>query len=84
MGYLINVIHECLLQSRNVEIQERGIILLAHFVAKNILKNQNLFLGKITPIVVRGFRPIIEGEEDSKHKLLNESSLKICNQLEKN
>lgn len=81
MGYLINVIHECLLQSRNVEIQERGIILLGHFVQHNILKNTNLYVGKITPIVVRGFRSIIDGEEESKHRLLNESALKICNQL---
>lgn len=33
--------------------------------------------------MVRGFRPIIEGEEESKNRALNEAALRICSQLER-
>lgn len=81
MGYLINVLHECLLNSKNADIQERATLLLAYFVPHNILKNQSLYLNKVTPIALRSFRPIIEGEDQTKHKMLNEAALRITNQL---
>ena len=84
MGYLINVLHDCFLQSKNADIQERATILLSYFLTHNILKNQSLYLNKIAPIIVRSFRPLIEGEDTSKHKMLNEAALRITNQLEKN
>ncbi len=35
------------------------------------------------PILIRGFRQKIEGEEEEKHRLLNESTLKIFVELAK-
>lgn len=36
--YLINIIHEAMLNSKNIEIQERTIILLSYYVKDNIVK----------------------------------------------
>jgi hypothetical protein len=35
------------------------------------LKNVNLFVDKIAPVVVRGFRNRLEGEDEEKHRMLN-------------
>lgn len=45
------------------------------------MKNINLYVDKIAPIVVRGFRPIIEGEDEEKHRMLNEAALKIISSM---
>jgi hypothetical protein len=37
MTYLINIIHEAMLNSKNIEIQERTIILLSYYVKDNIV-----------------------------------------------
>ena len=37
MHYLINVLHECFLNSKNIDIQERAIILLSYYVKHNIV-----------------------------------------------
>ena len=40
-------------------------------------------MDKMVPILIRGFRQKIEGEEEEKHRLLNESTLKIFVELAK-
>jgi hypothetical protein len=42
LHYLINVLHECFLSSKSVEIQERAIILLSHYLKHNIVSRSPL------------------------------------------
>jgi hypothetical protein len=48
------------------------------------LKNVNLFVDKISSICLRGFRSQLEGEDDEKHRVLNEATLRVVSAMERN
>lgn len=90
MAYLINVLHESFLSSKNVEIQERAIILMSYYLPQKLVpaprsqfKNPNVFMGKLSPLIMRGFRQKMEGEDDDRCRLLNESALRLASEMEK-
>jgi hypothetical protein len=83
MNYLINVLHESFLQSRNADVQERATILLAHYLPHGILKNTSFFVNKVAPIALRGLRGAIEGEDTDRHRWLNDAATKIVGGLER-
>ena len=50
---LIDVLHECLLQSKNIEIQERAIILLRYYLPNNIVTIYHITTAK-THLFIHG------------------------------